>query len=216
MSNQPSTSTAATVAATIRPMELKLGQSSAFNSDTVKARAWLNNVQIYLCVNKAVYNDNEKMIAYALSFMTEGAAWLWATTFVTKALKTTPPNFRSYNNFLKEFKASFIQENAKDQAIAWLTNTQVTNNLPLIEYISQPKNNTALSEITNQDALINFFSRGILVPIMRRVLSMDSPYYNWEVVYPSTPLQTHLGKGRSYHQGKRKPLPLISRKPPEK
>ena len=86
--------------------------------------------------------------------------------------------YPSYNNFLMEFKASFIQENAKDQAIAWLTNTQVTNNLPLIEYISQFKNNTALSEITNQDALINFFSRGILVPIMRRVLSMDSPYYN--------------------------------------
>ena len=69
MSNQPSTLTAATAAATIRPMELKLGQSSAFNSDTVKARAWLNNVQIYLHVNKAVYNDNEKMIAYALCFI---------------------------------------------------------------------------------------------------------------------------------------------------
>ena len=63
------------------------------------------------------------MIAYALSSMTEGAAGLWATTFVTKALKTTPPNFRSYNNFLNEFKTSFIQENAQDQAITWMTNT---------------------------------------------------------------------------------------------
>lgn len=94
------------------------------------------------------------MIAYALSFMTEGVAGLWATTFVTKALKTSPPNFGTYSNFLKEF----IQENAKDQAIVWLTNTRVTNALPLINYISQFKNNTALSEITNEDALINFFS----------------------------------------------------------
>lgn len=98
------------------------------------------------------------MIVYALSFMTEGVAGLWATTFITKALKTFPSNFGTYSNFLKEFKESFIQENAKDQAIVWLTNTRVTNALPLINYISQFKNNAALSEITNEDTLINFFS----------------------------------------------------------
>ena len=174
MSNQPSTSNAATIAATLRPVELKLGQPSTFDGDAIKARAWLNNVQKYLHVNKEVYNNEEKMITYALSFMMEGAAGLWATTFITKALKSTPPNFGSYVNFLTEFKESFIQENAKDQAIAWLTNTRVSNTLPLVDYISQFKNNTVLSEIANEDTLINFFSRGIPVPIMRRIFSMDT------------------------------------------
>ena len=46
MSNQPSTSNAATIAATLRPVELKLGQPLAFDGDVVKARTWLNNVQV--------------------------------------------------------------------------------------------------------------------------------------------------------------------------
>ena len=46
--------------------------------------------------------------------------------------------------------------------------------LPLPEHISQYKNNTALSEIKNEDALINFFLRGILTSIMRRIFSMDT------------------------------------------
>ena len=172
MSNQPST--VATVAATLKPTELKLGQPSAFDGETTKARAWLNTMQIYLHINKKVYGDDEKMITYALSFMAEGAAGLWATTFLTKALATGTPNFGTYANFLTQFKEMFFQENTKDQAIAWLTTTQVSKNFPLVEYISHFKNNAVLSEINNQDALINFFSRGIPIQIMRIVLSMDT------------------------------------------
>lgn len=81
------------------------------------------------------------MVAFALSFMTEGAAALWATTFVTKALATGTLNFGTFANFCTEFKQSFIQENVKDQAMAWLSTTQVSKTLPLGEYISQFKNN---------------------------------------------------------------------------
>ena len=82
--------------------------------------------------------------------------------------------FGVWQDFFDRFKASFIQENIKDQAIAWLTTTKVNNSLPLPEHIFQFKNNTALSEIKNEDAPINFFSRGILTSIMRRIFSMDT------------------------------------------
>lgn len=75
-------------------------------------------MQIYLHVDKDVYNIEEKMITFALSFMTEGAAGLWATTFVNKALATGTPNFRTFANFCTKFKGSFVHENTKDQAIA--------------------------------------------------------------------------------------------------
>ena len=137
MSNQPQAPPPVTAAATVKPVELWLGQPLAFDGETAKARTWLNMVQIYLHVNKDIYNTEEKRVAFVFSFMTKGAAALWTTTFVNKALATGTPNFGAFANFCTEFKQSFIQENAKDQAIAWLFTTQVSKTLPLREYISQ-------------------------------------------------------------------------------
>ena len=210
MRNQPSTSNAATIAASLRPVKLKLGQLSAFDGDAIKARAWLNNVQIYLHVNKEVYNSDEKMIAYALSFMTEGVAGLWATTFVTKALKTSPLTFGTYQNFLIEFKESFIQENAKDQAIAWLTNTWVTNTLLLVDYISQFKNNVALSEITNEgNSHQLFLMRDPGPDHEKNFLNGHGPLHCRKMVHPGNALQTHMGKSGEYCKRERKPVPFL-------
>ena len=100
-------------------------------------------------------------------------AALWALTKTEAAFKRNPPSFRTWQDFLKKFSASFILENTKDQAIAWLTTTKVDKKTPLLEYISQFKNNTALSEINNEDVLINLFSRGIPPSLMRRIYQMD-------------------------------------------
>ena len=67
-----------------------------------------------------------------------------------------------------------IHIDVKNEAIAWLTTTSVTKNLPLGDYISQFKNHVALSEITHEDTLINFFSRGIPAPLMKRIYGMDT------------------------------------------
>ena len=61
MSNQPQTSTvASTTSATQKPQELKLGQPPAFDGTPEKARGWFNNVQLYLLVNKDIYNDDDR------------------------------------------------------------------------------------------------------------------------------------------------------------
>ena len=91
----------------------------------------------------------------------------------------------------------FILKNTKDQAIAWLSTTKVNEKLNLLEYISKFKNNAALSRITNQDILINFFSRGIPTQLMKRIYLMDTiPNTVEKMVHTDTPLQTHLGKDR--------------------
>ena len=174
MSNQPGTSTiASTIAMQQKPQELKLGQPPTFDGDPSKARGWFNNAQWYLLVNKDIYNDNDRKIAFALSFMREGAAALWALTETEAAFKRNPPSFGTWQDFLDKFSTSFILENTKDQAIAWMTTTKVDKKTPLMDYISQFKNNAALSEINNEDVLINFFLRGIPPSLMRRIYGMD-------------------------------------------
>ena len=165
---------ASTISATQKPQELKLGQPPSFDGTPEKARGWFNNVQLYLLVNKDIYNDDDRKIAYTLSFMKEGAAALWSLTETEAALKRNPPNFGTWQNFLNKFSASIILENTKDQAIAWMTTAKVDKKTPLMDYISQFKNNAALSEINNEDVLINFYSRGIPSFLMRKIYGMDT------------------------------------------
>ena len=138
-----------------KPQELKLGQPSIFDGNPKKARAWINNTQLYLLVNKDVYNHDDKKIAFALSFMKEGAAELWALTKTEAAFIRNPPGFGTWTDFIKKFNDLFILENTKEQAIAWLTTTKVNDKLDILNYISKFKNNAALSEITNENVLIN-------------------------------------------------------------
>ena len=185
---QPSTSTVAstTTQTAPKPQELKLGQPSIFDGNPKKARAWINNTQLYLLVNKDVYNHDDKKIAFALSFMKEGAAELWALTETEAAFVRNPPGFRTWTNFIKKFNNSFILENTKEQAIAWLTTTKVNDKLDILNYISKFKNNAALSGITDENVLINFFSRGIPTQLMRRIYSMDIVPTTMEKWYQQT------------------------------
>ena len=67
---QPSTLTVALTTTTAAPpkcQELKLGQPSTFDGNLKKARVWINNTQLYLLVNKDVYNHDDKKITFALS-----------------------------------------------------------------------------------------------------------------------------------------------------
>ena len=129
----------------------------------------MDSVKLYLMINNALYNDDQKKIAFALSFMKEGSATIWASAFTKKALELTIPTLGTWANFHVDFKTSFIHIDVKNEAIAWLTTTLVTKNLPLGDYISQFKNHVTLSEITHEDTLINFFSRGIPAPLMEQI-----------------------------------------------
>ena len=125
-------------------------------------------------INESIYDKDQKKIAFALSFMQEGSAATWASTFTKKALLLSTPTLGTWTNFHNDFKTLFIHINVKNEAIAWLTTTTISNNLPLGDYISQFKNQVALSEINHEDTLINFFSRGIPASLMKQIYGMDT------------------------------------------
>ena len=159
MSNQPT--------ATTQTSKLHLGRPDNFNGSSSKASAWMDSVKLYLMINNTIYDTDQKSIAFALSFMKEGSAAIWASTFTKKALALPTPALGTWTAFYDDFKTSFIHIDVKNKAIAWLTTTSVTKNLPLRDYISQFKNHVTLSEITYEDTLINFISRGIPAPLMK-------------------------------------------------
>ena len=76
-----------------------------------------------------------------------------------------------------------------------------------MDYISQFKNNAALSEISNEDVLINFYSRGIPPFLMKRIYGMDTVPTTIEKWYQTTLRFQHVWeKTQEIAKGKTNPF----------
>ena len=161
-------------------MELRLGTPDAYDGSFDKSRSWINTVQFYLAVNKAVYDTDKKKIAFALSYMTKGSALTWTTTFHTNCISDTTISFGTFTDFITTFETLFKQQDVTGTAVAWLTTTRMTRkcngsfNPSLMEYISAFQNHVALATITDQNVLIGYFSTGIPPALMKQIMSMDT------------------------------------------
>ena len=89
---------------------VKLNLPKAFDGNRDKFRKFLPTAEIYLGINKKVYNNDLKKIGFILSFMTEGQAEAWADQFVEEAQTQNPGpdlDLRTYEEFVKILKATF-------------------------------------------------------------------------------------------------------------
>ena len=81
MSNQPPAAPAATPAPTSsssRITEIRIGCPDEYDGKAETAQAWLDSVCLYLLINHTLYHNDNRKIAYALSYMKKGSAAMWA------------------------------------------------------------------------------------------------------------------------------------------
>ena len=62
---------------THKPVELKLAAPKPFTGNREDLNGFLLDLNLYLTVNREIYDDSFKKIGYALSFMTSGDAKSW-------------------------------------------------------------------------------------------------------------------------------------------
>ena len=138
-----------------KPTELRIGAPEAFDGSYDKSTQWLNTVRFYLLVNDKVYDTDNKMIAFALSYMTKGSTLTWATTFRQNTITGTTIAMGTFSNFVTKFETAFKHHDVTGTAIAWLSTKRMTkgkNNTyspTLIEYVLHFKNYSALASITD-------------------------------------------------------------------
>ena len=87
-------STSAPTTPTLASWEVKVWVPSSFNEERTKSTKFLQEVNLYLRVNQAIYDTDEKKIIFALSFMTEGTASVWALTWGDKVNMGTWVDFK--------------------------------------------------------------------------------------------------------------------------
>ena len=69
--------------------EIKLNPPKTFDGSREKFRKFLQDAELYMTINKKLYDNDLVKIGFVLSFMTEGQAAAWADQFVEEAAKKT-------------------------------------------------------------------------------------------------------------------------------
>jgi Retrotransposon gag protein len=73
----------------------------------------MQDVYVYLKVNRLIYNNNEKKISFILSYLADGDAAVWKQQFIqtkieeSEEAKTNEPNWGMYKEFVDALKKTF-------------------------------------------------------------------------------------------------------------
>ena len=70
-----------------KPTEIKLNLPKVFMGKKNDLNKFLQDVTLYLSINKEIYNKHEKQIAFMLSFMTKGETASWKEEFLARKIE---------------------------------------------------------------------------------------------------------------------------------
>ena len=109
MSNQPPAAPAVPSAASTKITEICIGCPDEYDGKAETAQAWLDSVQLYLLINHALYYDDDRKIAFALSYMKEESTAIWAEVHCQQGLATL--SFGMFTQFQQDFENTFVNTN---------------------------------------------------------------------------------------------------------
>jgi len=95
-----------------RKKEINIGKPEIFSGNRTKVKKFLQQCQLYLVINKDVYDNDDLKIGFVLSLMTKGEASDWAEQFLEACInqRTRELTFPTYNEFITKIHEDFKQE----------------------------------------------------------------------------------------------------------
>jgi Retrotransposon gag protein len=98
---------------------------------------FMQDVYVYLKVNRLIYNDDKKKISFILSYLADGDAAVWKQQFIqtkikeSEEVKTDEPSWGTYKEFIEALKKTFqpydeLAEALKDMKKLHLGDSSIT------------------------------------------------------------------------------------------
>jgi hypothetical protein len=92
---------------------VKLNPPKPFTGKRSDFILFMQDVFVYLKVNKSIYDDDEKKISFILSYLADGDAAVWKQQFIQTKIeesieaKTDEPSWGNYKEFVEALKKTF-------------------------------------------------------------------------------------------------------------
>ena len=155
--------------------EIHISCPEEYDEKPETTQAWLNSVHLYLLINAALYYDDDRKIAYTLSYMKKDSAATWAEVRCQQGFASQ--SFGTFATFEADFEKAFRNANVQQEAMNWLATTRIATGEQLQEYINHFKLNvvhTKYDEVKDTATLISYFSTGIPIRLMQHIQAMDN------------------------------------------
>ena len=142
--------------------EIKICIPTDFTRDRTKTSKFLSKVSVYLKVNSAVYDTDEKKIIFALSFMNGGTAGAFAK------MKGKEENLGSWEDFKKSVEKMFSPVDNARAACLEMKHMKMKKGA-LEDYITKFQLLAVRSGIKEDVSLIEYFINGLHPDIVRAI-----------------------------------------------
>jgi Retrotransposon gag protein len=102
---------------------VKLNPLKPFTGKRSDFMLFMQDVYVYLKVNRLIYDDNEKKISFILSYLADGDAAVWKQQFIqtkieeSEEAKADEPNWGTYKEFIEALKKMFQPYDALAEAL---------------------------------------------------------------------------------------------------
>ena len=151
--------------------EIRIGQPSEFDGTKTKARSFWLSCRTYLALNAHIYDNAMKKIAFVLSFCRSGTAAAFADNLTSVALAYDPPNYGTWPDFQAEFERTFISSDVAGEARSDLFTLKQDGDAD--GYVAQFKILAMRAGITETNALVEYFQRGLKPALLNRIYGMN-------------------------------------------
>ena len=161
-----------TAAAAVLNKEIKMNMPTPFTGKREKLEEFLIELEMYLVMNANIYNTDQWKIIFALLFMKEGTAGLWKQSY----WKQTQEQMQLWDwmVFKNALTTSFAAPDKPGDAITKME-TEMMTGRTADEFIKRFKINATDSGVMQDRPLIEWFMKGINVPLLDKILNLENP-----------------------------------------
>lgn len=202
-----------------RTPEMKLKMPPEFEGKQGEVVEWLQKCMLYLSIDEAAYNTDQKKIIFCLMLMNGGTSRAWARSFIedtqAQAAKQglgTPLNWGTWQDFSKQLTEAFDDVDAQASARVLLRSVR-QGKRPVEEYITEFKSLISRCGITDYRIIADFFYEGLNRPLREKIFGMYPMPNDTNTLYTRAATleqqwllsKTYNGKGKTAYNPTYKP-----------
>src|SRR5271155_1366847 len=152
--------------------ELRINPPTHFTGNRDDLDNFIQDCTLYLTLNRAVYETDEKQIISMLSYMTEGTARAWKEAFVQDIINSPINDFGSLKQFIVNLKKAFEASDAEGDARAKLRQLKQEKD-SVDDYVAQFRILAGKARMTDDAALTEYFMEGINTGILQKIFAQE-------------------------------------------
>ena len=168
-----------------KPVELKLVTPKPFTGNWEELDGFLLDLNLYLMVNRDIYDSSFKKIGFALSFMTSGDAKSWKDQYLEESNRGEYLDLGTWSEFTEALRESFKPYDVPGDTMDKIIHLK-KGDATVEDHIAKYKILLRKAKIPEDSPpAIDYFMRSLPVPLQRDLLRLPTPpkdlkeWYSW-------------------------------------